>query len=164
MKLWFTRSGPWDLMVGGISRCTVWRTRPVYNRTLRGATDMPIFEARAIGWKVYEAGYDVTSDSCTKVRKLLRPYPILSLTLFRAVAADIEPRLDVTQISNSSDLRWSFNYQCALEETGAERETEFCLELDVAPDLWIQVMQQISGTGVSYAAWVQSVFRADLPF
>ena len=160
MKVWVTRPSIWDCLVKGIGRCEMWFVKPVFDRTPRGDSDLPIFSHLPRGWRALgDDGLDAQDAISLQVGKTLKEHPALAEQLWTAVCASIEGA------APCADDDWVKHWQQLISEDKDTGDTTFLFELELPPMLWFQIAQQ---NGFENGTWAARHYRyllsSDLPF
>lgn len=161
MKIWITRPSLWDCIVKGIGRCSIWLVKPQFDMTPRGVGDGD-FANEPIGWRALDDdGQPLhASQIGCRVGSKLRKYEDLVWKLFSAMSVSIDgnPKPD----DNDCYDRWSRLKDDPLFDDAGQRT--FCLELDVPPQLWLDILKAISQQAIDDACYARLLMESDLPF
>lgn len=151
MKVWVTRPSVWDCLVKGIDRCELWFSKPYFDRTPRGDSDVPLYRSLPRGWRALDAdGLDVRGDMSLPVGGLLTSHPAIAEQLWSAVCESIEGTAGLSDKQRVE--RWE-SISSANTDTG---DTSFLLELELPPDLWFQIALY---NGFENGTWASRQYR-----
>jgi hypothetical protein len=160
MKIWITRPSVPEVVTRGVGRCTLWLSKPFFDRTPRGERDPGLFAKLPIGWRVIDpdTNTDVTGQMTMPVEKRLRPYPELQSALWSAIVANI----DGGSTDSSCYGRWESDPKILWDDQGHDT---FLFEVDAPPQLWWALALENGWEVQTWPSrWFQDLQTSDVPF
>lgn len=171
MKIWITRPDTIALYCHGLKYCLIWLEQPFYNFEPQGEElGGRLFKDQPLGWMVEDKGYGLSFQ----LRKWFgkndtHPYWYLYMHVWEEICLDIDGC--IAGDWPGVETRWmKWHYSDIGRIDGADHDlfwlesTEFCLEVDVPPDLWWAIAASDSEAECRNAKRMQDWYWNDIPF